>query len=56
MKYLVVGGAGYIGSHAVIALQDRGDKVIVIDNLSTGHAEAIPLGHYIKVILEIPLF
>jgi UDP-glucose 4-epimerase len=33
---LVTGGAGYIGSHAVYALLDRGDKVVVLDNLSTG--------------------
>ena len=44
MTIAICGGAGYIGSHAVIALQDRGDKVIVIDNLSTGHVEAIPPG------------
>jgi UDP-glucose 4-epimerase len=35
---LVVGGAGYIGSHAAHALRDRGHEVIVYDNLSTGHA------------------
>jgi UDP-glucose 4-epimerase len=33
---LVTGGAGYIGSHTVYALLDRGDKVLVLDNLSTG--------------------
>ena len=33
---LVTGGAGYIGSHTVYALLDRGDKVVVLDNLSTG--------------------
>jgi UDP-glucose 4-epimerase len=33
---LVTGGAGYIGSHTVFALLDRGDKVVVLDNLSTG--------------------
>jgi len=33
---LVTGGAGYIGSHAVLALQDAGWPVVVLDNLVTG--------------------
>lgn len=41
---LVTGGAGYIGSHAVLALVDRGWPVAVIDNLSTGFEWAIPDG------------
>ena len=36
MSILVTGGAGYIGSHTVYALLDRGDTVVVLDNLSTG--------------------
>jgi UDP-glucose 4-epimerase len=36
MTILVTGGAGYIGSHTVHALLDRGDAVVVLDNLSTG--------------------
>lgn len=39
---LVTGGCGYIGSHAVLALCDRGWPVVVVDNLSTGFRWAIP--------------
>jgi len=39
---LVTGGAGYIGSHAVLALQDAGWPVAVIDNLATGFRFAVP--------------
>ena len=42
MKILVTGGAGYIGSHAVKALLERGHGVVVIDNLSRGHKGAVP--------------
>src|SRR6188472_4367397 len=41
---LVTGGAGYIGSHAVLALLDAGWPVVVIDNLSTGFDWAVPQG------------
>ena len=41
---LVTGGAGYIGSHAVLALLDAGWPVVVIDNLSTGFDWAVPDG------------
>jgi len=41
---LVTGGAGYIGSHAVLALLDAGWPVVVIDNLVTGFAWAVPDG------------
>ena len=42
MSVLVTGGAGYIGSHMVLALLDRDEEVVVLDNLSTGHKWAIP--------------
>jgi UDP-glucose 4-epimerase len=42
MNVLVTGGAGYIGSHIVQALHARGEKVIVLDDLSIGHREALP--------------
>ena len=41
---LVTGGAGYIGSHVVLALREAGHSVIVIDDLSTGRREAVPDG------------
>lgn len=42
MTILVTGGAGYIGSHTVHALVDAGERVVVIDNLSTGFASLLP--------------
>lgn len=42
LPVLVTGGAGYIGSHAVLALLDQGWPVTVIDNLSTGFDWAVP--------------
>lgn len=44
MAVLVTGGAGYIGSHMVLELLDAGERVIVIDNLSTGFRSAVPDG------------
>ncbi len=41
MKYLVTGGAGFIGSHLCDALLERGDSVVVLDNLSTGNRKNI---------------
>src|ERR1700722_670986 len=43
-RYLVTGGAGYVGSHLVAALAARGDTVVVLDNLRTGHRAAVPSG------------
>ena len=42
LKVLVTGGAGYIGSHAVLALKDAGHQPVVIDNLVTGFRWAVP--------------
>ena len=39
MKYLITGGAGFVGSHLVDALTERGDAVVVLDDLSTGRRE-----------------
>lgn len=41
MKILVLGGAGYIGSHTVYELIDAGEEVVIIDNLQTGYAKAV---------------
>src|SRR5690625_394967 len=41
MSVLVLGGAGYVGSHAVYQLIDQGKDVVVIDNLQTGHEKSI---------------
>lgn len=43
-RFLVTGGAGYVGSHMVASLRDRGAEVVVFDNLRTGHAAAVPEG------------
>ncbi len=41
-RYLVTGGAGYVGSHLVAALVDAGHHVTVLDNLRQGHRAAVP--------------
>ena len=41
MAILVLGGAGYIGSHTVYELIDAGTDVVIVDNLETGHIEAV---------------
>jgi UDP-glucose 4-epimerase len=48
MTVLVTGGAGYIGSHTVLALAEAGENVVVIDDLSTGFSTYLPEG--------VPLF
>jgi len=44
MSVLVTGGAGYIGGHMALGLLDAGERVVVLDNLSTGFAWAVPDG------------
>ncbi|MBN8891123.1 MAG: UDP-glucose 4-epimerase GalE [Rhodospirillales bacterium 70-18] len=41
-RFLVTGGAGFVGSHLVAALRARGDSCVVFDDLSTGHRAAVP--------------
>ena len=44
MKLLVTGGAGYVGSVCAKVLLDTGHQVVIVDDLSTGNADAIPVG------------
>ncbi len=48
MKVLVIGGAGYVGSHTVRKLVRSGHEVFVYDNLSRGHRQAVPEGTFIE--------
>lgn len=41
MSILVCGGAGYIGSHVVKYLLEKNEDVVVVDNLITGHVDAV---------------
>ncbi len=47
MKILVVGGAGYIGSHMVKQLAQAGNEVLILDNLSYGYRDAVKYGEFI---------
>ena len=49
MRILVIGGAGYIGSHVTWAFLERGDDVTVYDNFSSGHRENIPPGASVEL-------
>ena len=44
MTVLVTGGAGYIGSHMVLALLDAGHQPVIVDDFSTGHEQLVPNG------------
>jgi len=48
MKIFVTGGAGYIGSHVVKALGEKGHDILVYDNLSTGHEWAVLYGRLVR--------
>jgi UDP-glucose 4-epimerase len=48
MQVLVVGGAGYIGSHMVKMLLDSGHDAITLDNLSSGHRDAVIGGVFVE--------
>ncbi len=52
MTVLVTGGAGYIGSHAVKLLVQRGYRTVVYDNLIYGHREASPWGDFVETRLQ----
>ncbi|WP_163328995.1 UDP-glucose 4-epimerase GalE [Desulfurobacterium thermolithotrophum] len=52
MRILVTGGAGYIGSHVGKALGERGYEVLVVDNLSKGHKEAVLYGKLVVADLK----
>ena len=56
MKILVTGGAGYIGSHVVKALGEKGHVILVYDNLSTGHEWAVLYGRLVKGDLSDRIF
>jgi UDP-glucose 4-epimerase len=54
LKVLIVGGAGYIGSHMVQMLLERGHEPVVFDNLSTGYREAVLGGTFLEGDLADP--
>lgn len=51
MRILVVGGAGYVGSHMTRMLLEEGHEAIVVDNLSTGYRDAVPAKTFLKADL-----
>ncbi len=55
MRVLVTGGAGFVGSHTVLALLGRGDDVVVLDNLRQGHRGSVPEGCLIVGDLADPV-
>lgn len=49
MAVLIIGGAGYIGSHAVQFFKEHNEEVIVVDNLLTGHKDSIDVEHFYEI-------
>lgn len=56
MKILVTGGAGYIGSHVVKALGQRGYEILVYDNLFTGHERAFYMAGWSRETFQTRFF
>lgn len=50
MRALVTGGCGFVGSHMVRVLRARGDEVVVLDDLSTGHRDAVPADVPVEIL------
>jgi UDP-glucose 4-epimerase len=49
LSILITGGAGYIGSHTVKYFQEQNEDVIVVDNLQSGHKEAIATDNFYEI-------
>lgn len=50
MTWMLTGGAGYIGAHVLRSLQAAGERVVVLDDLSTGDARRVPAGVHLEVV------
>ena len=48
MSILIIGGAGYIGSHTVKYFLEKNEDVVIVDNLLTGHEEALQTDKFYK--------
>src|SRR5690625_2580661 len=46
MAILITGGAGYIGSHTALFLQEQEEEVVILDNLDKGHSQSVLLGSF----------
>lgn len=49
MSILIIGGAGYIGSHTVRHFLDQNEDVVVVDNLQSGNRNAVNVDHFLKI-------